>query len=110
MPLISENLMPFVKHAPFRLKVRLYRLEDAMKAGPAPQLAKVSYPTPRLGDTHMTKSDDIIAQFVDEGGPAPARLPSLKQAWLRTRISRVSAPPACADSGCGRCRAPRRAR
>ena len=49
-----------------------------MKAELSPHLAKVSYPTLRLGDTYMTESDDIIAQFVDEGGPAPAQLPTFR--------------------------------
>lgn len=97
MSLISENPVLFVKHAcPFCLKVRLYLLEaglldsvtlresrtteeeDAMKAELAPHLAKVSYPTLRLGGTYMTESDDIIAHFVDEGGPAPAQLPTFQ--------------------------------
>lgn len=97
MSLVSENPILFVKHAcPFCLKVRLYLLEaglldsvtlresrtteeeDAMKAELAPHLAKVSYPTLRLGDTYMTESDDIIAHFVDEGGPAPAQLPTFR--------------------------------
>ena len=97
MSLISENPVLFVKHTcPFCLKVRLYLLEagllggvtlrvsrtpeeeDAMKAELSPHLAKVSYPTLRLGDTYMTESDDIIAHFVDEGGPAPAQLPTFE--------------------------------
>lgn len=97
MSLISENPVLFVKHTcPFCLKVRLYLLEaglldgvtlresrtpeeeDAMKAELVPHVAKVSYPTLRLGDSYITESDDIIAHFVSEGGPSPSQLPTFE--------------------------------
>ena len=34
--------------------------------------------TLRLGDNYMTESDDIIARFATEGGPAPAQLPTFQ--------------------------------
>ena len=93
----TEKPVLFVKHeCPFCLKVRLYLLEaglldsvtlreshspeeeKTMRAELEPHLDKVSYPTLRLGDSYMTESDDIIAHFVDEGGPAPAQLPTFQ--------------------------------
>lgn len=93
----TEKPVLFVKHeCPFCLKVRLYLLEaglldsvtlreshspeeeKTLRAELEPHLDKVSYPTLRLGDSYMTESDDIIARFAREGGPAPAQLPTFQ--------------------------------
>lgn len=109
MSLISGNPVLFVKHScPFCLKVRLYLLEaglidtvtlresrspeeeEAMMVELSPHLAKVSYPTLRLGDTYLTESDDIIAHFVKDGGPAPEQLPTF-QAYVDGPFSQLMA-------------------